>query len=731
MRPTVNQRLRLRASVPAALTLGLALLPGGAGGAPQSAPGAPSQAQAAVPKIPTGVEQVTVDVVVLDRKGQPVKGLTRGDFTILEEGRPKEIASFDTIDRTVGSETPLPKVLPVVSTNTVPSKAAAQGRTFVILFDDMSLTAANAIGAKKAVAAFLDKGAVEGDRVTLFTTSGTAWWTTEMMGGKEDLLAILKRLDGRHVMETATERISDYEAVQIVYYRDTQVANRVQERMEKYGTKLLQAPDQANYQDSRELFMRGVVDPLVENMALQQFERAKVRMNASLETIERAIRALTEERTRKALLLVSEGFVDDPTREGPRRVVEAARRANATLYFIDPSGLRALDPMYSAEFGPSLDTRDTMSAIADLSREGEGAAALAEQTGGLSIRDTNAFDDGIVRIGRESQSYYLLGYSPGDIPKDGRFRKIEVRVRGNYTVRSRKGYYAPTPDGTVASATRSNVDPVLQQALDSPRPADDIPLRLTAYVGEETGINRSRVVLVADADVSRVDFAGTAGPPRATLDTLLVVAHRDSGEALRADQKVEIERKPGTAAGVGPVWYTFVREFEVAAGEQQAKLIVRDAANNRVGSVIHTFEVPRQDQFRVSTPVLSDTLSSAAGGLAPVPLARRTFAQNAQLYCRFDVYGAAKGKDTMPRVRASHSLRRGDEVVGRASPSLIEPTSLGALARMIQIPLRAFAPGDYELLIDVTDEVSGAKRELVEPFTITPPAVASHASSQP
>ncbi len=693
-----------------------------AGGEAQAPP--PTQ-PAPVPQIASQVEQVTVDVVVLDRKGQPVKGLTRDDFSILEEDRPKTIASFDSIDRTPGDEPAAPKRLSPVSTNVAPSTGPAQGRTFVILFDDLNLTAPTAIAAKKAIAAFLDKGAVKGDRVTLFTTSGTAWWTTEMMGGKQDLLAILKRLEGRRRLETATERISDYEAVQIVYYRDTLVANRVQERLEKYGTKLLQAPDQANYQDARELFQRGVIDPMVENMALQAFLKAKVRMQASLETIERAIKALTEERSRKALLLVSEGFVDDPTRAGPRRVVEAARRANATIYFIDPSGLRLLDPMYSAEFGPALDSRDTMSAIADLSREGEGAAALAEQTGGLQHPRHERLRAGH-RPDRPRVAELLPArLQPGRDPQDGRFRKIDVRVRGNYTVRARKGYYAPTAEGDAAAKPPSDVDPVLQQALDSPRPAAEIPLRLTAYVGEESGLNRTRVVLVADADVSHVDFAEVDGQPRANLDTLVVVADRDSGEALRSDQKVEIQRRPGMTEASGPMWYSFVREFEVGKGEHQAKVIVRDAATNRVGSVVHEFSVPSQDQFRVSTPVLSDTLSDAGRGATPVLLARRTFAQSAQLYCRFDVYGAAKGPGALPRVMASHLLRRGGEIIGRAAPSLIEPTSLGSLARMVQIPLRPYPPGDYELVLDVTDEVSGTSKELVEPFTITPPVTAS------
>ena len=64
-------------------------------------PGAPQQPQASPPAdtrvFPTGVEQVTVDVVVLDRKGEPVPGLGKDDFTVLDEGRPQDIVSFEMV----------------------------------------------------------------------------------------------------------------------------------------------------------------------------------------------------------------------------------------------------------------------------------------------------------------------------------------------------------------------------------------------------------------------------------------------------------------------------------------------------------------------------------------------------------------------------------------------------------------------------------------------------------
>src|SRR6266568_8367918 len=83
-----------------------------------------------------------------------------------------------------------------------------------------------------------------------------------------------------------------------------------------------------------------------------------------------------------------------------------------------------------------------------------------------------------VRIGRESSRYYLLGYNPGEIPHDGRFRKIEVRVRGKgLTVRGRRGYYAPSPGSKAAPPKPEAGDPDLQEALDAPGFLDGIPLR--------------------------------------------------------------------------------------------------------------------------------------------------------------------------------------------------------------------------------------------------------------
>jgi hypothetical protein len=105
----------------------------------------------------------------------------------------------------------------------------------------------------------------------------------------------------------------------------------------------------------------------------------------------------------------------------------------------------------------------------------------------------------------------------------------------------------------------------------------------------------------------------------------------------------------------------------------------------------------------------------------PVLLARRSFAAARAAYCKFDVHRAAKDAATgMPRVSSGHRLTRRDgTVISRGDPTPILPTSLGAVSRMIGIPLDGVTPGDYDLVLTVRDEIAAKSLELVEPFRVT------------
>jgi VWFA-related protein len=681
---------------------------------PAPAPSA-SPAEAQAPSFPSQVEQVTVDVVVTDKKGTPITGLGRQDFTLAEDGDAQSIASFEAIQVPAAAPSKAPPERPRISSNMAPE--IHSGRTFVILFDDIHLTPFQARRAKVAVTEFLTNGVREGDRVTLVATGGGAWWSTRMQAGRDELITLLKRLDGRHIPDHSPERMTDYEAMRIHIYRDPQVMERVARRFETYGVN--------NTSSRGSTSVGGDPNPLMSARATEVYYQSTARNRITLDIMERVLLSLAGTKGRKSLILVSEGFIYDPNMDEFKKVVQASRRSNAAIYFLDTRGLEGMPEALTAEFGPMIDERDIGAAFSETIEASEGSESLASDSGGFAVRNTNDLSKGIRRIADESQAYYLLGYSPTNAKRDGRFRKIQVKVPGGkgYQVRARKGYYAPLEGRNPLQRKASGADPDIQSALDSPFDVAEIPIRMTAYVFDETILGKANVVIVAEPEVRDFAYKEEGGRFLDTLEFLLVAAHRETGEFFRYDQKVEMKLLPATRQKL--VWYTISRDFELAPGGYQAKIVVRDQNSGRIGTLVHEFEVPALGPFRVSTPVLSDTLQpkptgEKTGTPQPTLLARRAFAPGSMLLAQFEVYGAAKEKASgMPRVSAGYVIRRTDgTVVTRVDPTPIQPTSLGRLMRLVGTKLEGSPPGDYEMVLSLKDEIAGKTLEVREPFSV-------------
>ena len=98
--------------------------------------------------------------------------MKQADFQVLEDGVPQQVVSFESVS--VSPEPAAkPSRRPTISVNQKVEDRTA--RTFVVVFDDIQMDRFQSTRAKKAVAQFLTKGVREGDRVSLFATSGSAW----------------------------------------------------------------------------------------------------------------------------------------------------------------------------------------------------------------------------------------------------------------------------------------------------------------------------------------------------------------------------------------------------------------------------------------------------------------------------------------------------------------------------------------------------------------------------
>lgn len=699
---------------PAAVVLAFAL----------SAPGAASaQAPGTSHSFPAQTEIVTVDVVATDRAGAPVLDLRREDFTVTEDGVAQQIVAFESVHRPAPgvpvAEAAARAPEPRTSSNRQP--VAGEAASFVVVFDELHLDVAEAARARKAVADFLKTGVADRDHVAVVGTAEGTRWSARMPEGRDSLLQVVARLQGRLQGEMVREAMTEYEAMRIDQDRDPLVTDRVMRRFLASGQIRQDARlprDPAPDPNDVESF-RG----LTQARAADVYARAVTRTEQSLGIIERSLESLSESPGRKSLVLVSGGIVQDPRLAVYRHVVSAARRANAAIYFLDVRGLVAAPMGLQADVGLPTSPIDlsTGAGLDEAHERSEGSEALAADTGGFVVRNQNDLAAGLGRIGREARSYYLVGYSPTNRAADGHFRKIQVRIaRQDVTVRARRGYYAPgREDKKPAAETR---DAAIQRALDAPFDLSAIPLRALTYVLGEASPGKANVLLTAEADIHGLAFAEREGTSRDSLDTLVLVARRDNGEYTRFDQQFELTFRQETRERYERTWFPVVREMPLTPGPYQAKVVARDRNSGRVGTVTHDFDVPAPAGLRISTPILSDRLrEQAAGGKVPEPTARRAFAPAGLLHCRFEVYGAETDRQSgQPNVSAGLSVRRSDGRFLVAMPETpLKPGADGALARGLGVSLDGAPPGRYELIIAVIDLAAGRSAEAREPFEIS------------
>ena len=155
---------------------------------------------------------------------------------------------------------------------------------------------------------------------------------------------------------------------------------------------------------------------------------------------------------RKSLLLFSQGYPQEIYRamdyqggvlslpqEDMHHAITAATRNNVVIYPIDPRGLSEDGGLAESETGPSTDPDARLGASFARLEARQSLTALAAATGGFALSNSNSFENAFDRIVQENSTYYVLGFSSTNERRDGRYRKLDVRVKPRRSLRS------PTP----------------------------------------------------------------------------------------------------------------------------------------------------------------------------------------------------------------------------------------------------------------------------------------------
>ena len=156
-------------SLPLAVMLAAAAVATLPGSSPSSAPvqaaaqgapppaGPPAQDPAQQPVFRTRVDSVSVDVIVTDRQGQPVKDLKAEDFEIRESGKPQSVETFRFIEIDDGLDDPLAQ-RPILSMNDQKRETAREdNRLFVIFLDDYHTRLGNAMALRQRLANWVSR----------------------------------------------------------------------------------------------------------------------------------------------------------------------------------------------------------------------------------------------------------------------------------------------------------------------------------------------------------------------------------------------------------------------------------------------------------------------------------------------------------------------------------------------------------------------------------------------
>ena len=546
-------------------------------------PGGPPAQE--TPTFRVQVDAIEIDAVVTDALGAPVTDLTAGDFELLEDGRPQVISSFSVVNIPIERRDRPRPLLPAIEPD-VQANDAGDGRLYVIALDEMS--SAQALRTRHFLRRFIEQYFAAND-VAAVAYLGRAWGAKaqDLTGNRRLLLESIDTFTGSP---------------------------------DPPGGSTATPPPQAGFQSAGDTAKLAQGRDLERNLVVRRGMASLKQLSEFTATIRGR---------RKAMLVFSEGFALDIFRvlsyrggvlslpeEDLHAAITAATRGNVTVYPIDPRGLTVDGGLAENSASPATDPAARMDAAIARSDQRMGMRAIAEATGGFAVVESNRFDAAFERIVRENSAYYVLGYSSTNDRADGRFRKLEVRVkRPGLQVRARSGYVAPLrrprPDNGQAPATLSAETAT---ALGSALAMSGVPLRLFAAPYKRSGREATIVIATEITDVKTLGLVEKGGEFSGTLEVAHVATDGGSRRVLPGDRiTTRLALKPGTYERAVTGGMRVLSEMRLQPGRYQIRVAAGNQAG-RAGSVVYDLDVP---DFTES-PLTMSGVSIASEELADV-----------------------------------------------------------------------------------------------------------------
>lgn len=658
---------------------------------------------------------VLVNVTVRDKSGGFVRDLKQGDFTVIEDNKTQQVLSFD-----------------VESTDAVPPAAVEQTRLLDSLKPRPSGTqaapnppATNALGYfkdRRLIILFFDLSSMQPDEIDRAATAAENYVDKQMQPA--DLVSVVSLGSSLSVDQDFT---SDHNLLQKTLHTFNAGAGQGFEEGATGGTEGTPDTGQAFTPDDTEYNIFNT--------------------DRRLEALRSIGERLARVDQKKSLIYFSSGMnrTGVENQSELHAAINAAVRANLSIYTLDVRGLQAMVPGGEAR-SASLRGTSAYSGRATLNQYNanfssqETLVTLAGDTGGKAFLDSNDFSKVFRGVQEDTSTYYVLGYHSSNPARDGRYRHITVQInRPGLKIEYRRGYYAPAD---FQHSTREDRERQLDEQLASDLPSTDLPVYLsTGYF--RLSDNKFFVPVSAVVPGSAIPFTRNGEQDKATLDVLGVVL--DETKQAVSQVRDTVKLAVNTSAEVQRKNVQYDAAFLLPPGKYHLKFVLRENQSGLMGSFETDIVIPdlKTTPLKMSSVVLSSQIqpSSRKGdnplirnGSELIPNVTHVFSSGQHLYFYYEVYDPARETNNTPGGDARPGMNGGG---GNSAPTskkgtihvltnvaffrgktksyetpLVEAKEISVPNRratvfQLDVPLTELKPGFYTCQVNVIDDAAG------------------------
>jgi VWFA-related protein len=402
-----------------------------------SHPSHPQQASQKLSTIRIEVGLVQTDVMVFDKEGHFIPDLAMEQFELRIDGKVQPIASFEMISAGSPHDEEIWKFTekkPVSEVELPAAKSKNPGRTLLFFVDDLHLSADSVMRCRNALSNLVRISVGTNDRVGIFAASGQIGSEQTLTSDKAGLLSLLAKFNfvSAGVEDLEYPPMTETQAL-MIEQNDPDVIGYFVQAMA-----------------SRNRTYGGSEDPVArtKRRAAGLAETSAGIGQRVISRLRLLLRSAEDLPGRKLVFFLSDGFVlqtrrsDIISRIGD--LTTAAARAGIMIYTLDARGLEVGMGMPEAKRFAAPDTGANLlhSGYNETLSKQDALNALASDTGGRFLKNTNALDTALITTLTEISRYYLLGwYIDPEKLKPGKFNTIKATIKGrsDFTVRVRQG----------------------------------------------------------------------------------------------------------------------------------------------------------------------------------------------------------------------------------------------------------------------------------------------------